>query len=98
MFDQTEQSFCGLSAALAGSRQDNGGVLICAVTAVSDCFIKRCQRLIYQMQDAGSGDDIKVGDGEDDSDCCVGRPVGQVVKQRRLSKKTNKHKADQRQQ
>ncbi len=50
------------------------------------------------MQDAGSGYDIKVGDGEDDSDCCVGRPVGQVVKQRRLSKKTNKHKADQRQQ
>ena len=51
------------------------------------------------MQDAGSGYDIKVvGDGEDDSGCCVGRPVGQVVKQHRLSKKTNKHKADQRQQ
>ncbi len=75
---------------MAESRQDNGGVLFCAVTAVSDCFIKRCQRLVLQTQDAGSGYDIKVGDGEDDSDYCVGRPVGQVVKQRRLSKKTNK--------
>ncbi len=52
MFDQTEQSFCGLSAALADSRQDNGGVLFCAVTAVSDCFIKRCQRLLYQTLSA----------------------------------------------
>ena len=39
MCDQTEQSFCGLSAALAGY-------------------------------------DFKVGDGEDDSDCCVWTPSG----------------------
>ena len=99
MFDQIEQSFCGLSAAsVAESPQDHKGVFFCGFTAVSDCLIKRCQRLLYQTQDARCGHDTKVGDGEDDSDGCVGSLVGQVVKQRRLSKNTKIRKADQRQQ
>ena len=68
MFDQTEQSFCGLSAALA-----EGGK-----TTEVFCFVLSPLSAVA-LSNAGSGYDIKVGDGEDDSDCCVGRPVGQVV-------------------